>query len=120
MKTKQIMSVVLVAVGLGVAGCATTTSSSNHDPLMGWNFDLGSQPDQAMVRDYQQYIQNLPADEKSRVGIINVFKDGTGQHAVRIEVATANGPVEHLLTYDQNGNRVRVSKYTGVGFVQVN
>lgn len=120
MKMKYIMSVLLAAASLGLAGCSTTSSSANHDPLMGWNFDLGSQPDQAIVRDYQGYIQNLPPDLRSHVGIINIFKDGNGQHAVRIEVGQNGAPLENILFYDKDGNRVRVVKYDGNNYVQVN
>src|SRR5204863_3336570 len=59
------------------------------DPLLGWKrADYLAVPNATIVKDYQDYIQNLSHKEKERVDSASVlfFKDGKGQHAIKIEI----------------------------------
>lgn len=95
-----------------VAGCAGLVHHS--DPLAGWKPLFGREYeklDEAIMDDYQDYIRKLPPDEKSKVGPIFLFEDGTGQHAVRITLGL-NGTVwENVLIYDKDNRRIKTIKY---------
>lgn len=98
---------VLLAALLWIAGCSTTAP----DPLTGWKVDFDHQPDQAIVNDYQDYIQKLPSDEKNYVALGQYFEDGTGQHAVRMEIALNGTDWAHILIYNKDNKRIKVIKY---------
>jgi hypothetical protein len=88
---------------LWTAGCATTSP----DPLAGWQADLDDQPDQSIVKDYQGYIQELPTEERNLVDSASVwfFKDGTGRHAIKIQIPLNGVWWDHVLIYDKNDKR---------------
>ena len=96
---------------LWTTGCATQT----RNPLEGWHFCPSQDPgklDKAIQDDYQNYIQTLPAKEKSSVGTIHLFEDGNGQHAVQIEIGLNGTWWEHVLIYDKNNQRIKKIKYS--------
>jgi hypothetical protein len=108
-----LMFLFLLAAVVWNIGCAGFVHHS--DPLAGWNVDFDHQPDQVIVIDYQDYIQKLPAKQREAAYIKHFYKDGTGQHAVQIEVGI-NGIVngtwrEHVLIYNKDDKRVKVMKY---------
>jgi hypothetical protein len=86
-------------------GCATP------NPLAGWK-PASANPDQAIVNDYQNYIQKLPPEERKYAGgAIEIFEDGTGQHAIMIPIGL-NGTVwRHVLIYDKDDKRIKTIKY---------
>ena len=93
---------------LWTVGCATWRS----DPLTGWKVDLHYQPDQAIVNDYQDYFRHLPANEGNDVGLPLYLSDGTGRHAINVEVfVKGNASWHYAFIYDSNNKRVSVTKY---------
>ena len=96
---------VLAAVLFWIAGCAT-----HSDPLAGWQIEF-KQIDSSIEKDYQDYIQNLPSKQRSAASVNYVYKDGTGQHAVDIEVSLNRKEWRHILIYDMNNKRTKVIKY---------
>ena len=59
-----------------------------------------------------RYIKKLHP-EHHYIGDISFFEDGTGQHAVSIEVFKlgANASWRHVLFYDKENRRTKVIKY---------
>jgi hypothetical protein len=95
-----------------VVGCTSLVHHS--DPLAGWHHSFSQDPsklDEVIVDDYQDYIHQLPARERKYVGDIFFFEDGTGQHAVRISIPLDGTEWAHILIYDKNGKRIKVTKY---------
>jgi hypothetical protein len=102
---------ILLAALILTGGCATQTS----DPLAGWKVLLShdyEKFDKAIKDDYQDFIQKLSPKERDHVGDIGFFEDGTGQHAVSIQVFP-RGDVEwhYALIYDKENKRIKVTKY---------
>jgi hypothetical protein len=91
--------------------CGCSTSKPTPDPLVGWQMDFASKLDPVIDEDCQNYIQKLPQEEKSHSRMSGYFKDGTGQHAVQIEIALDGTWWEHVLIYDKNNKRVKTIKY---------
>jgi hypothetical protein len=112
----------LLAMFLWIAGCAT-----HPDPLAGWqeNFDPSGPSDKIIEKDYQDYIKGLGlkpikmgalvtyASENGNefVASTDFFKDGTGQHAVKITISLNHAVWEHVLIYDKDNKRIRTIKY---------
>lgn len=114
-----ILPILLTAFAL-VAGCAGLVHHS--DPLAGWQIAYNQDPSRTIVKDYQDYIQMLPTKQRNDVLVKHYYKDGTGQHAVQIEVGVTgifNGTLwEHILIYDKDDKRIRVMKYVGGKYSQ--
>jgi hypothetical protein len=100
---------VLLAALFWQTGCAKPAP----DPLTGWHFssldNLNS--NKLITDDYRDYISKLPQGESKFVGPIQFFEDGTGQHAVRIEIALNGTDWAHVLIYDKGSKRIKVIKY---------
>ncbi len=118
--TRFIFNVSLLAILWAAAGCAVfelgapqwARSKPPSDPLAGWQpADYIAQPNETIVRDYQDYIQKLPSEERKYAGLIQFFKDGTGQHAIKIIVPLKRTEWDHILIYDKDNNRIKVIKY---------
>ncbi|WP_237712383.1 hypothetical protein [Pedosphaera parvula] len=95
-----------------ISGCAASRPDPN--PLQGWNYCFSRNPfrsNKTVLDDYHDYIQKLPPEERKFVGIINFFEDGTGQHAVQIEIPLNGTWWEHDLIYDKENKRVKVIKH---------
>jgi hypothetical protein len=109
----------LTAALIMVAGCTATKQTT--DPLEGWK-QLGSAYrtncpfSQAIVDDYQKYIQNLPANENSSIAQsgIRYYESASGRCAVKISTAVRgslwNVRWDHVLIYDGNNKRIRTEK----------
>lgn len=87
-----------------------------RDPLVGWTIlpiQESEKLDVAIKRDYQNYIQSLPAGEKYYVieSEIWFLKDDAGQHAVRIEIPLNGTWWQHVLIYDKTNRRINTVKY---------
>lgn len=111
MNTTRFTFSILFAALIYMAGCVTKPAA---DPLAGWKIDLNDQPDDTIVKDYQDYIRNLPPKLRHNAqGPFWFFKDGSGQHAIKMEIALNGAYYEHLLIYDQNDKRIKVVVYSG-------
>jgi hypothetical protein len=100
----------LLTVFVLMAGCATSTHT---DPLAGWHFSSlnNLHSNQAITDDYQAYIQTLHLKKRGFVGAVDFFEDGTGQHAVKIEIGLNGTWSEHVIIYDKDNKRTKVTKY---------
>jgi hypothetical protein len=85
------------------------------NPTAGWKgVNISKEPDHVITKDYEDYIQNLPANMKNGVSIWALdffYEDGKGRHAVKIGVALKGTWWQHVLIYDQNDKRIEVIKY---------
>jgi hypothetical protein len=84
--------------------------------LAGWRYCRNQDPaafDEAIRDDYQDYIQKLPPGERYFVqgGETSFFEDGTGKHAVKIEIPLNGTWHDHILIYDRGNRRAKVFKY---------
>jgi len=101
---------VAVLSAMMISGCSC--SAPKPDPLAG--FHAASKIlDQSIVNDYQNYIQNLSPEEKQNLGPYpaSFFEDGTGRHAVRIEIGINGKEWEHVLIYDKDNKQIKTIKY---------
>jgi hypothetical protein len=93
-------------------GCIA--SQPSPDPVAGWTMLLSHDYlnlDKTIIQDYQNYIKSLSEDERQSIGPIQFFADGTGQHAVKIEIAHNGTDWGHVLIYDKENKRVKVIRY---------
>lgn len=103
---------IVIALSLvAIFGCSCNRSGSGTDPLAGWKVDFKEQPNQAISKDYEAYIKSLPPEERKFAVAGQFFEDGTGQHALVVEVALDGTDWSHVLFYDKQNKRVRVIKY---------
>ena len=111
MKITQFIFSFLLVIFLCGFGCSS--SKPTPDPLAGWQKAYGEDPDQAIEKDVQDYIQNLPPKQKGYIGTQFFYKDGNGQHAVSIEIfeGNKNASWQHLLIYDKEDKRIKVIRY---------
>lgn len=106
------LTCLMLAAFMWGVGCAAPKSTP--DPLAGWNLCISQDPNKlssAINDDYQYYLQELPVVERTGVGPVQFFVDGTGQHAVRIEIALNGIDWAHVLIYDKENKRVKVLKF---------
>jgi hypothetical protein len=95
-------------------GCVTRPG---HNPLEGWKGGQtayeGCPFDKTIIDDYQNYIGNLPAEERSHVNDFGIrFYEGVdGQRAVEIAIPINRIWWKHVLIYDQKNKRTKVTKY---------
>jgi hypothetical protein len=104
-----------VALPKGTGKAETVATSTNVVPatavpteLKGWK--ATSLLDKAVITDYNAYIESLPPAERERVADVRYFNDGAGQNAVAITVNGQDAPWTHVLVYDKQNKRLRVSK----------
>jgi len=113
MTTRQALSycgIILLLAATIIFGCRCSTSKPTPDPLAGWQFDSSEEPGQ-IVSDYQNYIQQLPEQERRVATVDYYLKDGTGQHAIKITTGVDKRNWRHILIYDKNNRRIKVIKY---------
>ena len=111
MKTTRFTLTILFAALICLTGCVST-----KDPVAGWKVLLSrdyEKLDPAITNDYKDYIEKLSAEDRKYAGPIWFFADGTGQHAVKIEIEYDGNIWEHVLIYDKDNKRNRVVKYFG-------
>jgi hypothetical protein len=108
MKITRFTFCILLAAIVWIVGCVSTTN-----PLPAWKADLDENPNQTIVKDYQDYIQKLPPKERNYIGPVFYLEDGTGQHAISVEVFVKgkNASWHYAIIYDKENKRVKVIKY---------
>lgn len=111
-KCSWLISPILFAAFFWLIGCTT----QKPEPLAGWKHCFSDNPicsNKAIVDDYQDYIQKLPPKERDNIGRIEFLEDGTGQHAVDIEVYSIHPNAEwyYALIYDKENKRIKVVKH---------
>jgi len=83
-------------------------------PLAGWYIDgdTESPHNQAIIDDYQAYAHKIwPKGHDFFFSEVDFYEDGTGKHAVRIELEPdLREYVEYYLIYDSNNVRTKVIK----------
>jgi hypothetical protein len=95
-----------------IIGCAATKPAP--DPLIGWSLEPIRQPDATIVKDYHDYIQNLPPKIRPYAqGPFWFLKDDTGKHAIKFEIPLNGALTEHVLIYDKDDYRIKVIVYSG-------
>jgi hypothetical protein len=111
MKMMQFIFCFLLAMFLCGLGCSSLKPAPS--PLAGWKVDLDHDPDQAIEKDYHDYIQKLPPNNRNYVGPAFYLEDGTGQHAINIEVFVKgqNASWHYAIIYDKENKRVKAVKY---------
>src|SRR5438552_13198665 len=97
---------ILLAALVLSTGCAGTyillakgpPTGPRPDPLAGWALIHQDQVHKAIVDDYHDYVQALSPRERHNVGEFNIhfFRDGTGQHAVKISIPLDGVWTEHV------------------------
>jgi hypothetical protein len=110
--TRFALPILLSAMFIWVTGCVAPKPTP--DPLAGFYVSsLGNlDNNKAIMDDYKDYIQkNLSAEERKYAGPIFYFEDGSGQHAVRIEIGLNGTSWEHVLIYDKDNKRIKTIKY---------
>jgi hypothetical protein len=100
-----------------VSGCSCTApkpTKPTPDPLAGfhWSSLVNLNANEAIKNDYNDYINQLSPQEQKGRGTILYWEDGTGQHAVQIEVLIG-GKEDwcHILIYDKENKRIKTIKY---------
>jgi ankyrin repeat protein len=87
-------------------------NEKTNNPLMGWYFDghTNSFHARAILDDYQAYAQAIwPKGQTFFIYDVEFFEDGSGRHAVRIELEPQYHEFkEYYLIYDRNNMRVKV------------
>ena len=94
-----------------VFGFGCNTSKPTPDPLAEWQKIYTHDPDPAIVKDYQDYIQSLSSKEKKYATYDDEFEDGTGRHAVLITIGLNGTNWRHILIYDKDNKRIKTIKY---------
>jgi hypothetical protein len=109
MKLQRFAFFTLLAASVCWTGCEMFASHTN--PIAGWQLEFKEQPNQAIVNDYQNYIQQLPPKERQFATVDEWLKDGTGQHAILITVGFNFTNWRHVLIYDKDNKRIKTIKY---------
>jgi hypothetical protein len=114
MKIIRLTSPILLwVIFVCVVGCATP------NPLAGWKrADYNTEPDKAIVADYQDYIQKLPLTERKLIDSASVsfYKNEACQYAIKIEIPLNGVWQEHVLIYGRDNDRIKVIKYSDRGY----
>ena len=114
MRIKNSIGYLLIAGILSammISGCSCSAPKPAPDPLAGWKMDFGA-TNPVIEKDCQDYIQKLPSEERNYARMSGYFKDGTGQHAVEMEVlAGGKDSWTHILIYDKENKMIKTIKY---------
>jgi hypothetical protein len=115
MNISRFIFCILLAASICWSGCEVFASHTN--PIAGWKVDLDHDPDQAIEKDYHDYIQKLPPEERKYAGGgIQFLGDGMGQHAITIPIGLNGTWWNHVLIYDKDDKRIKVIKYVSGGY----
>jgi hypothetical protein len=112
------LTIVLVTTLFWITGCMAPDPTPDwhqlfegSDPLKGWKLLGFESPNKEITDDYQAYIQQH--NMRGYAGPIQVFEDGTGQHAIEFEVFehNKNASWHYAFIYDKENKRIKVIKY---------
>jgi hypothetical protein len=109
------LTIPCVLFALIMAGCAGL--SHHSDPLAGWKYMYLGQLDQAIVQDYEAFIETLPPDERIQLDKYSIgpYEDENGNHAVKFEIGKSgifHGTFwDYVLFYNKDNKRIKVVKY---------
>ena len=111
MKTSRFLRHAVFAALLFAVGCVY--HSRRPDPLAGWQFSslMNLKSNEAIKRDYQDYIRELPTDERTAAGPVDYFENPAGEHAVLLWIGVKGKVWRHILIYDEHDKRIRTIKY---------
>jgi hypothetical protein len=73
----------------------------NKLPIEYFYQNLGYQDEKTTMRRYCYWIQR-----------ITLFEDGTGQHAVKIEIPVNGDYLNYVLIYDKSNARIKTTKFS--------
>lgn len=91
---------------LVTAGC-----NKAPDPLAGFQVDMKEVPTEAIDKDYHDFIQHLPEEERIGAGLYTpytYFKDDTGKHAIQLQIPITKVIRWYILYYDKDNKRIKV------------
>ncbi len=117
-------------------GCDHQTEST-VDPINGWKYVdkiefecremdavIAELPAyKAITDDVQRYVNQLPvhkggssdgSDDRREtlwISFITLYEDGTGQHAVKIEIPVDGTYQNYVIIYDRNNTRIKAMKF---------
>jgi hypothetical protein len=92
-----------------IPGCA---SGPRTDPLAGWfGRSLTAVPPQ-ITKDYQEYISELPTEQRELVGPIFFYEDNAGHFAIQFQIPLDGTWKAHMLIYDSAYRRIKVVRYS--------
>ncbi len=80
------------------------------EALKGWKATTDL-PAEAVVADYNAYIEKLPKGERSGVADVKYYVDDAGRSAVAVLVVVDGTRWAHLLVYDKQHKRTGVTKF---------
>jgi hypothetical protein len=120
MSIKRFYLCILVAASIFLNGCGEVllftmhpinqTFARHSNPIAGWQKE-NNNPDEAIEKDYNDYLNHLSSKEKMWSMVSGFYKDGKGQHAITIDTAWYGTSWTHVLIYDQHDKRIKVIKY---------
>jgi hypothetical protein len=102
----------LLAALLSAGGCGPRS-----DPLKGWKkWGAGGSYhlDKAIMEDFRAYVESLPSPEREIGKAADDYlfcEDGTGKHAIELDVSHDGKHWKHVVIYDTNNRRVKVIRY---------
>ena len=108
----------LALCAMAISGCSCSAPKPTPDPLAGfhWSSLVNLDDNKTITDDYKNYILTLSPEEQRRAGPILYFEDGTGQHAVDIEIGINGTSWKHILIYDKDDKRIKTVKYSPGGY----
>lgn len=104
------MFVLLIAF-IWASGCAFPRYKPvpTPDAIKGWKHC--DHVDQAIIDDYQAFAHQVwPDGPTYLMAEVDLYEDGTGKHAVRIELGEQPKHIDYYLLYDTNNVRIKVIK----------
>jgi hypothetical protein len=103
----------LMLMAMFLFGFGCNSSKPGPDPLVGFHVSYLQNLDsnKTITDDYKNYLHTLSPEDQKFAGPIFYYEDGTGQHAVRIEIEYGGTIWEHVLIYDKDNTRIKTIKF---------
>ena len=97
-----------------LSGCSCTSPKPTPDPLAGFHHadEADMDKNKAITDDYKAYIHTLSPEEQNNAGPILFYEEGTGEHAVKLQVGINGTEWVHVLVYDKDNKRIKTIKYS--------
>jgi len=120
MTIRKIITRILLAACVFASGCGTVhlypagSALPGPNPVAGWTAcrsqDVGKL-DNAIQNDYQDYVCKLSRKERMWIGPVGISEDGSGKHAITLQIAWYGTDWAHVLVYDKDNKRVKAVRY---------